>query len=430
MEKAVYIHGLGGSGTGSSAKNIKTLLSGLYDVQANTYDLLDPLNAFKQIKKDCRGARLIIASSLGGFYASALDLNYETILLNPCLNPCKSIPEILTPEQEELFDKEKCLKEWDEIADKWTSLDEEAKAAKFGVFSDNDEYFSYLNTFIDNFETSYGHNFCKIHGTHEIAKDREQTVDAISQAWDYFNIINDSKYDLGYMYESRLREAWLNMFFNSGDPRQEAKIDEYIADVWDLLDAAYSELAGGAGSLRNLDEFIADCEKSNAMIKCYKSNGKIIAAAVYNLNRGGRKLSLIGADKTSENGKKWLYRIMNDDISKTERQFWAEVSDGAEVSYYFKTNAMPIDPDIVERKLQKDGFTKAGFDRSPIRQIKDKNTGEIIASEPNRFSSGYYQRPIVGAMHRKVAIASPENVDNIEDFSTVRYKKDWKKDKQ
>lgn len=156
---------------------------------------------------------------------------------------------------------------------------------------------------------------------------------------------------------------------------------------------------------------------------------KIVAAAVYNLNRGGRKLSLIGADKTSENGKKWLYRIMNDDISKTERQFWAEVSDGAEVSYYFKTNAMPIDPDIVERKLQKDGFTKTGFDRSPIRQIKDKSTGEIIASEPNRFSSGYYQRPIVGAMHRKVAITSPENVDNIEDFSTVRYKKDWKKDK-
>lgn len=69
MEKAVYIHGLGGSGTGSSAKNIKTLLSGLYDVQANTYDLLDPLNAFKQIKKDCRGAKLIIASSLGGFYS-------------------------------------------------------------------------------------------------------------------------------------------------------------------------------------------------------------------------------------------------------------------------------------------------------------------------------------------------------------------------
>lgn len=39
---------------------------------ANTYNHLDPVNAFEQIKKDTEDADIIIASSLGAFYASCL----------------------------------------------------------------------------------------------------------------------------------------------------------------------------------------------------------------------------------------------------------------------------------------------------------------------------------------------------------------------
>ena len=71
--KAIYIHGLGGSGNGSSAQNVKKMLedewSGKYEFSANTYDLLKPEESFEKISTDVKDADFVIASSLGAFYA-------------------------------------------------------------------------------------------------------------------------------------------------------------------------------------------------------------------------------------------------------------------------------------------------------------------------------------------------------------------------
>lgn len=78
-------------------------------------------------------------------------------------------------------------------------FDWETKAAKIGIFSDGDEYFSFEKEFEHIFGTSVGKNHFKIHGTHEIAKDMTQLTDAISQAWDYLERVN-SGYEPGDMF--------------------------------------------------------------------------------------------------------------------------------------------------------------------------------------------------------------------------------------
>jgi len=94
MKKAIYIHGLGGSGNGSSAKNVKKMLEsvwpGEYEFFAGTYNLLEPKQAFEQIQKDVKSADLVIASSLGAFYAVSVFVGTKILLLNPCLEPEKA----------------------------------------------------------------------------------------------------------------------------------------------------------------------------------------------------------------------------------------------------------------------------------------------------------------------------------------------------
>jgi len=186
VKKAVYIHGLGGSGEGSSAKNVRKLLEGKYQLSASTYDLLQPADAFEKIQKDVKGADLIVASSLGGFCASCLPSevigNAKVLLLNPCLIPQEAIEPILYEDQKPMFNKEKCLKEWNELQKNWDKSNEERNGHYFGVFSDNDEYFHYKNVFDENFKSASGNNSAMIHGTHEIAKFPDQFCAALEAA--------------------------------------------------------------------------------------------------------------------------------------------------------------------------------------------------------------------------------------------------------
>lgn len=184
MKKVVYIHGLGGSGEGSSAKNIRKMLEAEYELSASTYDLLQPKESFEKISEDVKGADLIVASSLGGFYTSALGEesigNARIVLLNPCLVPQEAIEPILYEEQKPLFNKEKCLKEWNEIQSNWDSKNTGRNNHYFGVFADNDEYFHYKSVFDENIipESGSGTNSAMISGKHEIAKDTLQLKSA------------------------------------------------------------------------------------------------------------------------------------------------------------------------------------------------------------------------------------------------------------
>lgn len=173
--KAVYIHGLGGKGTGSSACNVKELLSE-YEFSAGTYDLLKPMESFLQIQKDVEDADLIVASSLGGFYASALSVkpNQTVILINPCLKPHEVIEGILYEDQKRSFNRDLCLTEWKELAARWNKTALEAHNHFFGVFADQDELFHYQNVFDEYFAPAKFKNSVVVSGKHELAKDKEK----------------------------------------------------------------------------------------------------------------------------------------------------------------------------------------------------------------------------------------------------------------
>lgn len=180
MKKVIYIHGLGGSGNGSSANNVKKALGCNYEFSANTYNLLQPAAAFEKIKEDVCNCDIVIASSLGAFYASAVLCAKTMLLLNPCLEPETAIAKILYPEQKKDFDEEKCTREWLQIKKNWAELDNEQKGERFGVFSDKDELFSYYATFKENFGMHFGSpNSAMISGTHEIAKNETQLTTAL-----------------------------------------------------------------------------------------------------------------------------------------------------------------------------------------------------------------------------------------------------------
>lgn len=209
--KAIYIHGLGGSGNGSSAQNVKKMLedewSGKYEFSANTYDLLKPEESFEKISTDVKDADFVIASSLGAFYAVSVFICTKMLLLNPCLEPETAIPKILYPEQKNDFDEEKSVAAWKKIKKKWKLLDREDCGLRFGVFSDKDELFSFKDVYEKNFGTSFGaENFCMIHGSHEIAKNENQ----LKAAFESFKKYGDESGDVMARQSSYCFGSWEN----------------------------------------------------------------------------------------------------------------------------------------------------------------------------------------------------------------------------
>ena len=281
-----------------------------------------------------------------------------------------------------------------------------------------------------------------IHGTHEAAKDMDSLGEAFDKFWAYLKGVTNGRAKT--LNENKLQESrFLNMWFNS-DEKNEQLIQNNIEEIWEIIDKSYAYLTnnergkGGPGGLKSALELYKDCAKSNALVKCYKSGGKIQAVAIYNLNRGGRKLSLIGCDckwvgndvnkfiPTPE-GKVAIKTIMKEDIDRAGRNFWGEVSDGAERSYYYGTKAASINPEIVKALMPDKHFMPASK-KKPFIMV---GHGDIARIEKNRFGDDYYDRELFkdSGYHTKVAITNPENVDKVQDFEKEEFGKKRKTSK-
>jgi len=93
MEKIFYIHGFGSTGVSETTQNLRKLLPYLI---TPTYDPYEPQKSLQKLDSMLRpdDQNIIIASSLGGWYAerlSELHENVSLVLYNPCINPALTL---------------------------------------------------------------------------------------------------------------------------------------------------------------------------------------------------------------------------------------------------------------------------------------------------------------------------------------------------
>lgn len=85
--KVLYVHGFGGSANGASSKIVLKALKEAFpdehiEFNAPAIPYMDPVKAHDFIELNSRYVDLVIASSLGAFYASTVDSN-RALLINP-----------------------------------------------------------------------------------------------------------------------------------------------------------------------------------------------------------------------------------------------------------------------------------------------------------------------------------------------------------
>lgn len=123
--------------------------------------------------------------------------------------------------------------------------------------------------------------------------------------------------------------------------------NNYLSQVWDILQLSYESLGGLKGF--NIKE---DLLKSNNMWKLVRrNNDKIVAVAIYKTTQGGRKLVAGGSDGTTQ-GKHDFYEICREDVKMPDRGTWAEVSGALEGILLFQNKGIPI-PNIVVQQIIK-----------------------------------------------------------------------------
>jgi len=161
----LYIHGYGGTGNSRTAQALKTYLPENYHVFEPCFPL-DPVEAFELAKKTIKRQRIdmVVASSLGAF--TALQLRYiPKIVINPCLYPSEELPKQTDVSEDILLNFRKLEKQ---IFEK---IHDSEKSRTFGVFSSNDELFSYKDEF-----SKYYPNIQIIEDTHRISVENVEKV--------------------------------------------------------------------------------------------------------------------------------------------------------------------------------------------------------------------------------------------------------------
>ena len=98
MKHTIYIHGFGSSGQSDSAKAIKKQIP---DLLTPTYDAFKPFESLQQLLKIVEDGDVIIASSLGGWYAERISERKKVtlVLYNPSIDPTKTLVKYDVPSE-------------------------------------------------------------------------------------------------------------------------------------------------------------------------------------------------------------------------------------------------------------------------------------------------------------------------------------------
>ncbi len=156
--KILYIHGHGSSGNSSNTANtLRQLLKDEAMVISPDFPLLQPKEAVELAESIIEKEKidLVIGSSLGGFIALKLE-EIHRIVINPCMFPSIELPKRNTLSEKEIADFEELEKTY--FAENREGYEEKIWCILpfdiYGVFSTNDELFSYLDVFKEHGDSS------------------------------------------------------------------------------------------------------------------------------------------------------------------------------------------------------------------------------------------------------------------------------------
>lgn len=181
-KRVLIIHGFNSSGNGTTANNLKSVLSnfGITKIIAPDFNLLNYDETILKINELSKNVDIVIGHSLGGYYAMSLKrLEIFKIIINPCIDP--SIINLS-------FNKKINLRGLN-------------RQLTFGMFAKSDELFDFYDYFKDNFSAEfYGVlNYTRIPGAHRLDKDSLEL--GLIKAFEYFTKIHNS-IDLAKVYNN------------------------------------------------------------------------------------------------------------------------------------------------------------------------------------------------------------------------------------
>lgn len=356
-KNVLYIHGLNSSAQSRTAKVIKAYLGDKFNVLAETWDLLAPGTA-KRINDYVanNNVSLVIASSLGAFYALTITDSVAKILINPCMHPSVEVPKLVKTSDAQVT----MFKRLEESVRQ--NIDAEMRMCTFAGFGDHDELFNHQA----EFKRTYGNHMIVVSGEHRLGATSIHKV--IESGLAYFESVQSK------LNEELITEHYTNLF--KGDD-----FSKWKQQAYDLLNKAYADIGGLLG-VPDADALVDDSD----MWKIFHRGDTILAVCIYTFKRSGRKLTAVGAlqgpdGKATPEAKKWLYKILSDDMSR--RDGWAEVDDKM-AHVMAKAGGVPVPHDIAEILMKGKHFT-----------YKDPD--------------GYHYRRIIGGEeHTKILYANPE----------------------
>jgi hypothetical protein len=134
-----------------------------------------------------------------------------------------------------------------------------------------------------------------------------------------------------------IKEYIINEHFVNCKNEQEMK--QYGDIVWKILQKAY-EYCGGIKNVESVDDLIKDTH----LWKLYRKDNEIKAVICYTDRKGGRKLCLLGQDG-SDDGRKMLKKMLEDDFKLKDRNSWGGFSGKAAITA-LKHGGIPVPSEI------------------------------------------------------------------------------------
>ena len=162
-----------------------------------------------------------------------------------------------------------------------------------------------------------------------------------------------------------------------------ADMAQWLDQVWDMLNAAYSYAGGVKGITK--DQLIPESD----LWKLVRRGQKITAAVLYTMKRGGRKACYMASDG-SDQGKDDLSMIISEDARMKDRDAWQEVS-GRAIKYFLRRGHLPV-PNTVAQKILSD---------KPFDELKD--------------DGWFYTRKIGGEPPTKIMVSRSRGVEAPEE---------------